>query len=95
MRRGRPASSLDDRSFFRRFCGFSANEATPERTAFVRFRRLLVAHKLDRALCEAVTMQPKSKAGTVKTGTQVDAAIIASAIAYNLKRTMNILAVPA
>lgn len=44
------AEALDDRASFRRFCGFSANEATPERSAFVRFRRLLVAHKLDRAV---------------------------------------------
>ena len=73
------AEALDDRASFRRFCGFSANEATPERTAFVRFRRLLVAHKLDRALFEAVTMQLKSKAVTVKTGTLVDATIIVSA----------------
>ncbi len=42
------AEALDDRASFRRFCGFSANEATPERTAFVRYHRLLVAHKLDR-----------------------------------------------
>ncbi|QDK31516.1 IS5 family transposase [Sphingomonas sp. IC081] len=73
------AEALDDRASFRRFCGFSANEATPERTAFVRFRRLLVAHQLDRTLFEAVTMQLKSKAVTVKTGTLVDATIIASA----------------
>ncbi|MFC3441323.1 IS5 family transposase [Sphingobium rhizovicinum] len=73
------AEALDDRASFRRFCGFSANEATPERTAFVRFRRLLVAHKLDRTLFEAITTQLKSKAVTVKTGTLVDATIIASA----------------
>ena len=73
------AEALDDRASFRRFCGFSANEATPERTAFVRFRRLLVAHQLDRTLFEAVTMQLKSKAVAVKTGTLVDATIIASA----------------
>lgn len=73
------AEALDDRASFRRFCGFAANEATPERTAFVRFRRLLVAHKLDRALFETVTLQIKSKAITVKTGTLVDATIIAPA----------------
>jgi IS5 family transposase len=73
------AEALDDRASFRRFCGFSANEATPERTAFVRYRRLLVAHKLDRSLFDTVTMQLKSKAVTVKTGTLVDATIIASA----------------
>jgi IS5 family transposase len=39
------AEALEDRASFRRLCGFSANEATPERTAFVRYRRLLVAQK--------------------------------------------------
>jgi len=32
------AEALDDRASFRRFCGFSGAEPTPERTAFVRFR---------------------------------------------------------
>jgi IS5 family transposase len=73
------AEALDDRASFRRFCGFAANEATPERTAFVRYRRLLVAPNLDRLLFDTVTMQLKSKAVTVKTGTLVDATIIASA----------------
>lgn len=73
------AEALDDRASFRRFCGFSANEATPERTAFVRFRKHLVANSLDRSLFEAVTMQLRSKAVAVKTGTLVDATIIASA----------------
>jgi len=75
----KPAESLDDRASFRRFCGFSANEATPERTAFVRYRRLLVANNLDRSLFDTVTTQLKSRAVTVKTGTLVDATIIASA----------------
>ena len=73
------AEALDDRASFRRFCGFSANEATPERTAFVRFRRHLVANNLDRSLFDTVTTQLRSKAVMVKTGTLVDATIIASA----------------
>jgi IS5 family transposase len=73
------AEALDDRASFRRFCGFSGTEATLERTAFVRFRNELVAHNLDRLLFTAVTAQLKSKAVTVKTGTLVDATIIASA----------------
>ena len=73
------AEALDDRASFRRFCGFSANEATPERTAFVRYRRLLAARHLDRPLFDTVTMQLKSKAVTIKTGTLVDATIISSA----------------
>ena len=73
------AEAIDDRASFRRFCGFAGNEATPERTAFVRYRRLLIAHGLDRSLFEAVTAQLRAKAIKVKTGTLVDATIIASA----------------
>lgn len=73
------AEALDDRASFRRFCGFSASEPTPERTAFVRFRKSLATHGLDKALFEQITRQLKSRAITVKTGTLVDATIIASA----------------
>jgi IS5 family transposase len=73
------AEALDDRASFRRFCGFSASEPTPERTAFVRFRKALVDHKLDKPLFEAITGQLKAKAIRVQTGTLVDATIIASA----------------
>ncbi len=55
------------------------HESPPERTAFVRFRRSLVAHRLDSSLFEAVAAQPQARAITVKTGTLVDATIIASA----------------
>jgi IS5 family transposase len=70
---------MDDRASFRRFCGFSSAEPTPERTAFVRFRKVLVAARLDRALFEAVRAQPTAKAVRVKTGAIVDATIISSA----------------
>jgi IS5 family transposase len=73
------AEALEDRASFRRFCGFAAWEVTPERTAFVRFRRALITQGLDRQLFEAVTAQLKARAITVKTGTLVDATIIASA----------------
>ncbi len=73
------AEALDDRASFRRFCGFSGSEATPERTAFVRYRRALVTHGLDAVLFDAVTVQLKARAVTVKIGTLVDATIIASA----------------
>ena len=71
--------ALDDRASIRRFCGFSGTEPVPERTAFVRFRKALVAAGLDRTLFEVVTAQLKAKAVRVKTGTIIDATIIASA----------------
>lgn len=70
------AEALDDRASFRTFCGFSRTEATPERTAFIRFRKALIAHQLDRLLYTTVTAQLKAKAITVKTGTLVDATIL-------------------
>jgi len=73
------AEALDDRSSFRRFCGFSSHEATPERTAFVRFRKALAARELDKRLFDAITLQLKAKAIRVKAGTLVDATIVASA----------------
>jgi IS5 family transposase len=73
------AEALDDRASFRRFCGFAAHEPTPERTAFVRFRRELVARGLDRVLFDAVTRQLEAKGVMVRTGTLVDATLIPSA----------------
>ncbi|UXC93823.1 transposase (plasmid) [Sphingobium sp. RSMS] len=39
----RAKEALDYRRRFRRFCGFADEEPTPTRTAYVRFRRELVA----------------------------------------------------
>ena len=73
------AEALDDRASFRQFCGFAADEPTPERTTFVRFRRELVVRSLDRVLFEAVTLELDAQNVLVKTGTLVDATVIASA----------------
>jgi IS5 family transposase len=75
----RLAEALDDRTSFRLFCGFAAHEPTPERTAFVRFRRELVRRGLDRVLFEAVTRQLEAQGVTVRTGTLVDATLLPSA----------------
>lgn len=75
----RLAGALEDRASFRRFCGFSTREPTPERTAFVRFRGELVRLKLDCALFAAVTRQLDRRGVVVRTGTLVDATLIASA----------------
>src|SRR3954471_24609515 len=65
----RLAEALDDRAIFRRFCGFAAHEAAPERTAFVRFRAELLRRGLDRALFETVTRQLDQRGVVVRTGT--------------------------
>lgn len=73
------AEALSDRASFRRFCGFSRDEATPERTAFVRFRRALVAHGLDRSLFAAIARDLEQKGATIRKGTLMDATVIGSA----------------
>ena len=73
------AEALDDRASFRRFCGFASTEAVPERTAFVRFRRQLVARGLDAQLFRAVVRQLEAQGLAVKTGTLVDATVIRQA----------------
>ena len=67
------------RTSFRRFCGFVAQEPTPERTAFERFRQELLKRDLDRVLFAAVTDQLDARGVIVRTGTLVDATLIASA----------------
>jgi IS5 family transposase len=74
----RLAEALDDRASFRRFCGFAASEPTPERTAFVRFRAELVQRKLDAKLLRAVVAQLEAKGLVVKSGTLVDATVVAA-----------------
>ncbi len=73
------AETLSDRASFRRFCGFSRDEETPERTAFVRFRRQLVAQGLDRGLFEAIGGDLDAKGASVRKGTLIDATVIGSA----------------
>jgi IS5 family transposase len=66
----------------RRFVAIAASrwaKQRPERTTFVRFRKALVAEALDKALFNAITAQLKTKAIRVKSGTLVDATIIAFA----------------
>jgi IS5 family transposase len=73
------AEALEDRASFRRFCGFAANEATPERTAFVRFRRELVRLRLEKPLFGEVVRQLDARGLTVRTGALVDATVIRAA----------------
>jgi transposase, IS5 family len=73
------AAALKDRPSFRRVRGFAVREATPERTALVRFRRARTAQGPDRKLFEAVTIHFTARAITARTGTLVEATVITSA----------------
>ena len=74
-----PRGTISPTSSFRRFCGFAAHEPTPERTAFVRFRRALAERGLDRAVFEVVTRRLEAKGVAVRTVTLVDATLVPSA----------------
>ena len=75
----RLAEALDDRASFRRFCGFSLREPTPERTAFVRFRAELVRRGLEAKLLAAVVRQLEARRLVVRGGTLVDATVVRAA----------------
>ncbi len=71
-------AALLDRLSFRRFCGFSLDEATPDETTICRFR--LAAAKagvLERCLAE-VNRQLDAKGLILKKGTLMDASIVAA-----------------
>lgn len=72
----RVAEAVDERSIFRRFCGFAAHQPTPKRTAFARVRAKLVRRGMDRSLCESVTRQVAGKGVVVWTGALVNATLI-------------------
>ena len=80
------AEALEDRASFRLSCGFAAQEAAPGGSAFVPFHRSLIGRGLDRRLFEAVSVQFKVRAFTVKTGTVVGVMIIASASGMTTRR---------
>jgi len=71
------AEALDDRASFRRFCGFSGNEATPSAPRSCAFARPWRFAQLDKLLFRRDHRQLKARAMKVKTGTLVDATIIA------------------
>jgi transposase, IS5 family len=56
-----------------------AAKITPERTAFVRFRRQLVEHGLDQSLFAAIARDLEKKGAIVRKGTLIDATVIGSA----------------
>ncbi|MGH6801010.1 MAG: hypothetical protein ACRECZ_06300 [Methylocella sp.] len=70
-----PQAEFSEGSFCR-FCGFARDEATPERTAFVRFRRQLVEHGLDCSLFEVIARDLGSKGATIRNDTIIHATVI-------------------
>lgn len=72
--------SLSDRVSFRRFCGLGLDEATPDETTLCRFRNALKDAGLGEALFAEVSRQLDAAGFMVKTGTLIDASLVASAV---------------
>lgn len=72
--------ALTDRISFRRFCGFSLDEITPDETTFVRFRTVLVELGMAEALFAEVARQLESQGLILKAGTLIDATLVEAAV---------------
>ena len=72
--------SLSDRVSFRRFCGLSLEEATPDETTLCRFRLALADKALGDALFAEVSRQLDASGYLVKAGTLIDASLVQAAV---------------
>ena len=73
--------ALGDRLSFRRFCGFSLADTTPDETTFVRFRAALAERGLTAELLAETNHQLDSRGLILKTGTLIDASLVAASVA--------------
>jgi IS5 family transposase len=67
---------LRDRISFRRFVGLSFDDATPDETTVVNFRKRLREHGMASTLFDAVVANLRARGLVVKEGTIVDATIV-------------------
>jgi transposase len=70
--------ALFDRLSFRRFCGFAAGEGAPDETTLCRFRQDAAESGVLEACLDEVNRQLAAKGLILKTGTLIDATIIAA-----------------
>ena len=70
--------ALHDMPLFREFVGLSWGSATPDKSTILRFRHLLETHKLAEQILKTVTDLLARKKLLLRTGTIVDATLIAA-----------------
>ena len=70
--------ALHDMPLFRDFVGLSWDSAVPDESTILRFRHLLETHKLAEQILQRVTDLLESKKLLLRTGTIVDATLIAA-----------------
>ena len=72
--------ALSDRLSFRRFVGLGLNDGQPDHSVISRFRKLLRERGLDKALFEEVERQLEARGLLLKSGTLMDATVVAAAV---------------
>lgn len=72
--------ALSDRVSFRRFCGLSLEEPTPDETTLCRFRLALASAGLGEALFAEVSRQLDAAGWMIKAGTLIDASLVEAAV---------------
>lgn len=70
--------ALADRISFRRFCGFALTDATPDETTLCRFRNGLARRGASERLMAELDRQLGARGFLIKTGTMIDATMIAA-----------------
>lgn len=72
--------ALSDRLSFRRFVGLGLDEGQPDHSVISRFRKALRARGLDAALFAEVERQLEARGLLIKSGTLLDATVVAAAV---------------
>jgi transposase, IS5 family len=72
--------ALSDRLSFRRFVGLGLDEGQPDHSVISRFRKTLRERGLDKALFEEVERQLEARGLLLKSGTLMDATVVAAAV---------------
>ena len=72
--------AVRDRLSFRRFCGLPLDRETPDHSSIWRFRQAIAALGLSEALLAEANRQLDARGLVVKSGTLVDATLIAAAV---------------
>jgi len=82
---GQLEEQLRDRISFRRFVGLSFDDATPDETTLVNFRKRLREHGMASSLFERVVASLREKGLILKEGTIVDATIVDAPMGQKVK----------
>jgi len=77
---GLSETGLEDRLSFRRFCGLTLEDGSPDQVTINRFRHLLVGKSLMEPLFDEIVRQIDVQGLILRQGTLIDASLVAAAV---------------